>query len=133
MKIVLITFSLTGNTLIVANRIEHELYKTGKHTVIHFDGFKIIKLLGLETKISKPINVQNIDNYLFTKLINELNQADVIGLGAYVNTFRPPPGVYELSSKVVYLILLSLMQNIASHLPRMEAFATLHQIFFIPF
>ena len=96
MKVVNLTFSLTGNTLVVANRIERALIRSG-HEVIHFDGFSLVKQLNLKTRTpAVPDSTPRDYSELLNPLKNALESADIIGIGSYVYCFNPPPGVYEL-------------------------------------
>ena len=91
MKVITLTFSLTGNTLIMMNRIEHILLKEG-HQLVHFDGLRLIK--GLYYSNHPPKDLSQYKQ----EFCDELKHAEVIGIGSYVHSMNLPPGADKLFS-----------------------------------
>ncbi|KAH7826479.1 uncharacterized protein MONOS_2176 [Monocercomonoides exilis] len=103
MKIVIITFSNTGNTQMMGKIIGEELCREGEHEVVKVDGFSLIKYFGVGGRTGSKIkSFEDIDNSKKIKdMIETIKSAEVLGVGSYVYGFFPPPGVTELFDEVV--------------------------------
>jgi ferredoxin len=87
MKVAIFTFSLTGNTKLVAKRIAEKVTESGRHSV---QLFSLVKL-------SKEVGSLGIDSSpLLAQVRETLESSDVVGLGALVNAGYPSWRVNEL-------------------------------------
>ena len=89
MKIVVLVFSSTGNTLVVASRIEYILSNNGNE-IDHFDGLRLIKSIHSRSNHNKQLT-----QYLH-QFKQSLKTATVIGIASFVYSMNPPPGFYEI-------------------------------------
>lgn len=93
LNVVLITFSGTGNTKYVADRIGYALEGSGHH-VFHLDAIALVKALGLGNEENMTLPIEDPKIYSDAKTLIE--QADVVGFGTYSNAGHLSPGLSEL-------------------------------------
>jgi ferredoxin len=87
MRVSILTFSLTGNTKLVAKRIGRKLSEVGKHTVTFFN----------LVKVGKEIDSLGADHSpRLSQLRSSLETSEVVGLGAFSNFVHPSWRVNEL-------------------------------------
>jgi ferredoxin len=92
MKVSILTFSLTGNTKLVAKRIGHKLSESEKNTVLFFN----------LVKIGKEIDAVGADkSHLLAGLRSSIESSDVIGLGAFSNFAHPSWRVNEIFTEEI--------------------------------
>jgi Pyruvate/2-oxoacid:ferredoxin oxidoreductase delta subunit len=92
MKVSILTFSLTGNTKLVAKRIGQKLGESEKNTVLFFN----------HVKIGKEIDAVGADkSHLLAGLRSSIESSDVIGLGAFSNFAHPSWRVKEIFTEEI--------------------------------
>lgn len=113
-KVVVLCYSLTGNTKHISFRISTELEKTGRFSVTILDLIPLVRSVVFSgaTTASPSIPCSEVNAAHPIPLVSEayeaLEQADVIGVGVLVWCFLPPPGVREFLQQVIvcyYLVV----------------------------
>ncbi|KAA6384288.1 MAG: ferredoxin 4Fe-4S [Streblomastix strix] len=93
MRVLFITYSLTGNTLFLAQSIGKVLKEQYGHTITYIDAAEIIKA----AKLGRTKSSGSVENKLDCKelqdLRSQLAQTDVLGLGAFVSYSLPEFGL----------------------------------------
>ncbi|KAA6382134.1 MAG: hypothetical protein EZS28_022339 [Streblomastix strix] len=96
MRILLVTYSLTGNTLFVAESIGKVLKEKYGHIVTYVDAAQLIKAAKLgRVKSTTPVE-KKLDCKELQDLRAQLAQADVLGLGCFVSCHLPEIGFEEI-------------------------------------
>lgn len=97
-KIVLVTYSTTGNTKFIQDRIIKQLTES-HHSVLAFDALSIIKSYQLGRKKPENLSVEAAPGGLIPDLRRSIAVADVIGIGAFSFGMQTPPGLSEIFSE----------------------------------
>lgn len=103
MKIVFITFSNTGNTNFVATKLSEILESKIKCQIKHIDAIEGIKQLDLSDS-SHPQILLDSKNQIpqnILELRTLIQEADVIGIGAFSNAYQPSFGLSSLFEEEV--------------------------------
>jgi ferredoxin len=96
MKIVILTFSLTGNTKLAAKRVAAKLTETGKNTVEH------VNLV----KLSREFDSIGLQGPLLASVRKSIQASDVVAIGCFSNFLHPAHRVSELFAEAVLPAIL---------------------------
>jgi ferredoxin len=100
LKVVLVTFSNTGNTKYVADKVRDALSTEG-YQVDEVDALKLVKVLDLGNQALGKIKIPDPEPEAYIDARTAIAEADVVGLGAFANCFQPSAGIAELFSEEV--------------------------------
>jgi hypothetical protein len=95
MKVTIVSFSGTGNTRIVAEHIAQILLESYGHEAVVFDGLSLLKCTDVlcPRNTVRPPDTLSITGPALEDFRKTLSSTDVFGVGSYVNSTHPAPGI----------------------------------------